>query len=237
MTTHKRALIFTLLFASLLGCAKQNPSGQIVASVSGQDVTLVEVKHEMQTDSTLSQAEAIQVLVDRKIIATKAIKQGLERDEDFHFSARRSRDTLLSIALREDLAKEIESVEDSEIWILINREPWRYTQRLRLYVTRSNPDGSPVVAWVDTYDFRAPPPVEVLEAQEGDVLLFNNQEWIVKLREEKVLEPHMIFEQARHIREEQIVDELLADLVTGEKESGNIVYQEGFGPRAKYDNR
>lgn len=86
---------------SLAGCNKK-PTGQVVAVVDGEEVTLPELNAELaginlppSVDKAKVRSAALQRVVERHLVAAQARADGLDRDPDFLVRQRQMNDTLL----------------------------------------------------------------------------------------------------------------------------------------------
>jgi hypothetical protein len=120
---------------TLSGCGKESKAeekvakGQVIATVDGEDVTIYELNTELQgvnlpngsARKSIEQA-ALQRIIDRKILANIARKQGLEKTPDYLLQSRRSDETILVSLLQRDTASKIPPVtdEDAEKFVAAN---------------------------------------------------------------------------------------------------------------------
>ena len=86
---------------SLAGC-KKAPTGQVVAVVNGDEITLPELNAELAgvnlppgIDKNKVRTAALQRVVERHLVAQQARADGLDRDPDFLVRQRQLNDTLL----------------------------------------------------------------------------------------------------------------------------------------------
>ena len=94
------AVVATIAVA-LAGCAK-TPTGQVVAVVNGDEITLPELNAELTgvnlpagVDKNAVRAAALQRVVERHLVAQQARADGLDRDPDFLVRQKQLNDTLL----------------------------------------------------------------------------------------------------------------------------------------------
>ncbi|WP_156680273.1 hypothetical protein [Sphingomonas profundi] len=97
---HTRAPLRCALILALLAtaaCGERKPSGQTVATVNGEDVTLSELNLEAKGAATKEgRAAALQAIIDRKLFAEDARKQGLEKEPAYILEQRRAAELLLA---------------------------------------------------------------------------------------------------------------------------------------------
>lgn len=107
------------------------PTGQVVATVDGDEITLSEVRAEMQgaqaaTPQAQKQLEeaALRQIIVRKIMANAAHEQGLDKSPAFAIEKQRAGQTLLTQALQRQLASTVSppSREDAESFIAAHPE-------------------------------------------------------------------------------------------------------------------
>lgn len=94
------ASLLVMLAAS--GCQRE-ATGQVVAVVNGEEITLQEVNAELKgvqippnADRKLVQQAALQRVVERRLIAQAARKEGVDKDQDYLLGKQRLDDTLLA---------------------------------------------------------------------------------------------------------------------------------------------
>ena len=102
--------------ALLSACSDKNkaPSGQVVATINGEDITVHELNGELQTlrvppDAPKKQVEqaALQRVVERRMLADEAKKRGLDKNPQYILAQRRVDEGLLVQALQADVAKAV----------------------------------------------------------------------------------------------------------------------------------
>ncbi len=99
---HARLFLFcTATALSLAACGKE-PTGQVVAVVNGDEVTMQEVNAELArlnvpetADKKRIQQQVLQQIVDRRLIAQAAAKDGLDRDPTYLVRQRQLSEALL----------------------------------------------------------------------------------------------------------------------------------------------
>lgn len=213
----------------LMGCEAQAPTGQVVATLPNSEITLRELEHEVRLTNQASQRAALESLIGRKVLAAEAVTRELNLAEDFHFALRKTRDDMLVEMLKENIAKQLPPMLEKEIWIAINREPWRYKNRMRLYLTRNDENGERTVFWIDTADYNEDLPSDVYLVEPGEVLTLNGQDWNVHLKETLVAPPERMLQAARvEIRAKQVQAEIEL-IIENYRQTRQIVYNKGYG--------
>ncbi len=90
------------LAAGLPACGKKSPEGQTVATVNGEDITQSELNLELASagvsaaNKELAQQQVLQAMIDRKLIAQQAIKDGVDKNPQFVLAERRMREILIA---------------------------------------------------------------------------------------------------------------------------------------------
>lgn len=109
--------------------AEKAPTGQVVVTVNGDDVTVHELNSELQllrapASAPRKQVEqvALQRVVERKMLADVARERGLEKNPQFLLARRRLDDGLLVQALQTDIAQKVPQTtrESAEKYIAAN---------------------------------------------------------------------------------------------------------------------
>ena len=112
-----------LLVASLLltGCNKVPPTGQVIASVGGDDVTRRDLAAELQAGSAPWRSDAemrgpvLQQIVDRKLLNRIARRKGLDQTPDYLAFIRRAREQELARLLSDQIAQSVPPPSNSDI--------------------------------------------------------------------------------------------------------------------------
>jgi len=112
------------------------PSGQVVATVDGKEITLRELEVELNGVNTpdaktrkAAEQQALQLIVDRTILADEARKEQLDKTPDFALQQQRTIDGLLAQTLQAKLATAIPTPSDEEAQRFINDNPDIFAQR------------------------------------------------------------------------------------------------------------
>ena len=113
------------------------PTGQVVATVNGQEITQLELNAELAganlpTDPTARkavQARALQLLIGRMLLAQAAHDQGVDKTPEFALEKARSDQILLAQALQAKLAKDVPPPTPEEVARFILDNPDVFAQR------------------------------------------------------------------------------------------------------------
>ena len=170
-----RLALACLSLAFAASCEPAAPEGQVVASVDGTEITLREISEVMGATQSGEHArqQALDAVVARKLLAMEAEKRALQRTGDFHFALRHARETLLLEALRHDVRAEMQRPNAASIYDEIASHPWRYADRFAL--TLAYPGQSEPAFTIDSAEFVAPPPDELLTAEFGQNLNYGGR--------------------------------------------------------------
>lgn len=112
------------------------PSGQVVATVNGEDITVHELNGELQTlrvppNVPKKQVEqvALQRVVERKMLADVAKKRGLDKNPQYLLAERRVDEGLLVQALQADIAKAVPRSTREAAQKYMDENPQLFAQR------------------------------------------------------------------------------------------------------------
>ena len=129
------SLVATLLMTS--GCGKK-ATGQVVAVVNGDEITLDELNAELNSvnlppsaDKKLAMRQLLQQVVDRRLLAQTAKGQGLDRDPAYVTQQRRMNEDLLVRMYAKKSADTIPVPTASEIDKYIAEHPMIFGSRTR----------------------------------------------------------------------------------------------------------
>ena len=232
----RNTLIRTVFVGFFLSaCQAQEPTGQLIVKLPGSEITAEELRHELRANPEITTKQAMDNIIERKILANEAEERSLHLDPDLYFELRKAREDLLVKKLADKIRSSPPARQEEAIWIEINRQPWRYKDRFRLYLTRNDENGERSIFWIDTADYDTPLPEEIMNAQPGEVVTLDSQDWTVHLRETLVARPERMIEANISEFEAEFTSDTLKEIVVNVKNTGQIVYQEGYGP-ASEDN-
>ncbi len=122
-------------FPGLPGQAKA-PTGQVVATVDGKEITRLELEAELSGVNTPDakarkavEQQALQMIVTRTILADEARKQQLDKTPDFALQRRRLEDNLLAQTLEAKVASTVPAPSDEEAQRFVTDHPDIFAQR------------------------------------------------------------------------------------------------------------
>jgi EpsD family peptidyl-prolyl cis-trans isomerase len=124
----------------LPGSAKA-PTGQVVATVGGKEITRLELEAELAGINTqdpkirkAAEQQALQMLVTRTILADEARRQQLDKTPDFALQQQRATDVLLVQTLQAKVANAVPAPTDEEAQRFVTDHPDIFAQRKVLMV-------------------------------------------------------------------------------------------------------
>lgn len=218
---------------AIVGCGEPAPSGQIIARVSGEDVTVPEFEFEVGrrpgVPPSLQDNAVLENMLRRTALAQIARDRGLEQDPKYHFDLRRARDELLVDALYRRLQDETAKPSEPEIARFVEAHPWQFTDRRVLELSRRD-KAAEVRLTIDSAEFSSRPPFPVMEIATGQDLLWRGDVYRVS----RILESPIEAEAASQWASEQLraakVEGEVAGLYNDLLESGRLQYAPGYGP-------
>lgn len=147
----------------LVSCGSA-PTGQVVAVVNGEEITLQELNAQIAkmnlpagADGKQVRQEVIKQLVDQRLLAGAAKEEGLDRDPSYIVQQRRMNEDLLVQLYGKKFADTMRAPDDTAITKFIAENPNMFGQR-KSYI-------------VDQVSFDMPANVEMLKSLEADKTL------------------------------------------------------------------
>jgi EpsD family peptidyl-prolyl cis-trans isomerase len=121
---------------SILGGKPPAPTGQVVATIGNQEITLRQLQAELAnvaiTDpQQLKTAEqrALQLIITRTLMANAARGQGLDKNPDFALQRQRAIDAILADDLQAKVAASVPAPSQDEIQRFVSNNPDMFAQR------------------------------------------------------------------------------------------------------------
>lgn len=125
-----------------MGKSSKAPSGQVIATIDGEEITLAELRAELagapapptpQVGKAMQEQALKQILV-RKLLAHAAKEQGLDKTPDFAVQRERATETLLAQAVQRKLAvgQSVSTRQEGETFVA--EHPGMFAQRKLLTV-------------------------------------------------------------------------------------------------------
>lgn len=117
------------------------PSGQVVATVNGEEITSLELRQEMGGFASrdpkivkLAQQRALQQIIMRRLLAQKAKADKLDKTAEYTLQVRRGEETLLAQTYERKLASASSTPSRQDAQTFIESNPGRFAQRRILVV-------------------------------------------------------------------------------------------------------
>ena len=135
---NRTALALSVAALALTTACDKNktPSGQVVATVNGQDITVHELNSELQqlrAPANAPKKEVSQValarVVERRMLADVARKRGLDKNPQFLLAQRRLDDGLLVQSLQSDVARQVPATTREAAQKFIEQNPNLFAER------------------------------------------------------------------------------------------------------------
>lgn len=118
------------------GDDKKAPTGQVVATVNGEEITMRELNLEMvganipdANAMKSAQEQTLQKMIERKVLAQAAKTQGLDKTPDYALEKSRASEALLAQALQTKLVKDVPKPAAEEIQRFITDHPNSFSER------------------------------------------------------------------------------------------------------------
>jgi peptidyl-prolyl cis-trans isomerase C len=109
-------LLLAVGAASLVAGCHAKPTGQVVATVDGDEITLTELNAELATmqipanaDKKLVQNAALERIVERKLLANAARQDGIDQNPEFIVRRQQLEDALLVQLLAKKVASTVKA--------------------------------------------------------------------------------------------------------------------------------
>lgn len=125
-----------LLLASAMGVAgcKREATGQVVAVVNGEEVSLSELNAELRNapaggDKEVIRAAALQNLVNRKLLVQQARERGIDKDPDYLQRERRTADQVMIEMLGQQVTKNVPVPGPAEMDRFVQQNPQMFAER------------------------------------------------------------------------------------------------------------
>lgn len=134
------SLFLGLTVSACGGASDEAPTGQVVATVDGEEITVLELRSELAgqefPNAKLRQAAeqaALRRILNRRILANAAREQKADQGPDFALQQQRATDTLLAQALQARIAGRIDKPTREEARTYVDTHPTMFGER-RIFV-------------------------------------------------------------------------------------------------------
>ena len=129
---HAAWLMVAVLGPLAGGCSEQAPTGQVLATVAGEDVTRRDVAIELQeapVSGADARAQALDNVIDRDLLVRVAKRRRLDVSPEYLGSLRRARAMLLTAQLEDVLGAELKEPSAAQIAAYIASYPMTFANR------------------------------------------------------------------------------------------------------------
>ena len=139
-STPRRALGAALVLAAavLAGCGdkeKEAKPGQALASVNGEEITVLQLNEEMQRAGVpaarqqVASKQLLQALIDRQLLESEAAKEKLDRDPKVMQAIERARSLIIAQAYMQKRIGEVARPTQAEVQDYYNKNPQFFANR------------------------------------------------------------------------------------------------------------
>lgn len=118
------------------GSKPKAPTGQVVATVGGHEITVRQLNAELNGAAPVAPAAqkeqkraALNFMIERRVLADEARKQGIDKDPDFILLSQRAMDTLLAQQLQAKVAAAVPAITLDEATRFENANPNIFAER------------------------------------------------------------------------------------------------------------
>lgn len=128
-------LLLPIAASLMLASCGRSATGQVVAVVNGEEVSLTELNAELKSLGEISgnretiRAAALQSLIDRKLLVQAARERGIDKDPDFLQQQRRANDQLMVGMLAQQVTKNVPVPSQTDIARYLRDNPRAFAQR------------------------------------------------------------------------------------------------------------
>lgn len=229
-----------LALALLAGCIDPAPTGQVVAVVKGEDITLRDLAAEVAASGTTRSAaevrgELTRQLVDRRLFVQAAQARRIDRSPEYLARLRRLREILLADMLVERMAREQEQPTPAQRAAFIAANPWAFAERRIIDVTAAN-DAQGAVRALDTATLDPRHAEALVAAPIGSPVTLDTPQggetMIVRRRTPAPLTSEMAEKRANQALRRKHLDTIVQQFLTASRSEAEIRYQDGFGAPA-----
>jgi EpsD family peptidyl-prolyl cis-trans isomerase len=117
------------------------PTGQVVATVDGEEITSLQLRAELGNFGSrdpavmkAAQQQALQRIILRKLLAKEAREEKLDKGSDYTIQVERGQETLLAQLYQRKLASKVTPATKAEAEAFVAANPARFSQRKVLFV-------------------------------------------------------------------------------------------------------
>jgi len=142
LPTHKRLFCAALVIAGAVlgGCNQDRPAvdakpGQALASVNGEEITVLQLNEEMQragvsaAQQQAASKQLLQALIDRELLESEAAKEKVDRDPKVMQAIERARSLIIAQAYMQKRVGDVAPPAEADIEAYFNKHPEFFTKR------------------------------------------------------------------------------------------------------------
>jgi EpsD family peptidyl-prolyl cis-trans isomerase len=136
MIRARNLLFMAAACVALAACGNKAPSGQVVATVKGKEITSAELHNEMNGFNApneqvrkAAEQQALNAILARKVLAAAAEKAGVDKTPEFALQKKRAEETLLVQTWQAQIAKTVPPASKEEIDKFVADNPNLYSAR------------------------------------------------------------------------------------------------------------
>jgi EpsD family peptidyl-prolyl cis-trans isomerase len=130
------ALVVSACNFNFGGSKPKAPTGQVVATVGGREITVRQLNAELSGAAPAAPAAqkeqkraALNFMIERTVLADEARKQGIDKDPDFILLSQRAMDSLLAQQLQSKMAATVPAITKDEATRFENANPNIFAER------------------------------------------------------------------------------------------------------------
>lgn len=143
----RRAACAALAGLLLAGCDADKPAadarpGQALASVDGEEITIMQLNEEMQragvpaTQQKVASKQLLQALIDRELLESQAAREKIDRDPKVMQAIERARSLIIAQAYMQKALGEAGAPTQAEIEEYFNQHPQFFAERRQLTMSQ-----------------------------------------------------------------------------------------------------
>ena len=131
-----RGLLLTAACLTLVACGSKTPTGQVVATVKGKEVTAAELRSEMGNFNApnaqvrhAAEEQVLNQILARKVLAQAAEKAGISKSPEYALQKQKTDEALLVQVWQAQIAKSVPNPSKEEVDKFVNENPDLYSAR------------------------------------------------------------------------------------------------------------
>nr|WP_290438431.1 EpsD family peptidyl-prolyl cis-trans isomerase [Sphingobium phenoxybenzoativorans] len=131
------AICSAMALVGLTGCEeKSETTGQVVASIDGEDITQRDIRSELLAENVQAapqtqaqRSEVLERIISRKLLAIEAKKARLDKSPDYLAAVQRMREVILASMLVNERMQQFPTPSSAEVQQFINDNPQKFSGR------------------------------------------------------------------------------------------------------------